>query len=747
MTNPLNLSMTMNRILTTLALVAMSTLVGAQTYVTNTVPGGEFNPTDANYSDITNTTASGGSMVFDFPAAGGNPDGYARITDNSGGSSWGVWVIGATTPIALEDLGLSNSLTYTFLLDMKIESGANIGGLKVESWGPSGQITPSSGDMRPVSGTTNWATYSFTYTINPGATGLKFVGLWGPGSTVAFDNVRVVALTALPLTAQISNPTNGATVNTNFVINASASVFPGTVTNVNFYRGGALLGSDDTAPFAFSVTEAAPGAAALTVVAQDDNGNSATSSVVNVTVSSVVSETIVRVDPSKTWVGYMNVFETPQNFGAYLWGSPWGVSALSAEFSGAGPASVLTLRPAVMGDSSSYWYDYTDLSFPVGTNGAVANKDMEATLYVQPSGLNGNLVTFTGTVITNTLVRPESTNLIGNGWTNVAFIRDFAPDFSTFTETSITLTNGMVFSISLQTIADPNRHIQYGFRTRGPNVWPSDVGNYGAVVLQSLDASPTNIAVNSSAPWVGYMNVFETPQNGSGYLWGSPWGTADLKAVFGGFGLVLSPNNIGDPDPYWYVGGGAPGAVGNKIMDASMYVEIGSLPGRNVTFGGTVLSNTLVSASNTNAAGNGWTSVAFIKDFAPDYSSVNQVSVPLPPGPFSITLYTVNDPARHVQYGFETVGPNVWVTDAPTVGNVIIQNTGVLPTTITPSLNGNTVNLSFPTQLGRGYTVQYKTNLTDGSWNTLTVTNGTGINAVVSDTSTHAQRFYRLSVQ
>ena len=141
----------------------------------------------------------------------------------------------------------------------------------------------------------------------------------------------------------------------------------------------------------------------------------------------------------------------------------------------------------------------------------------------------------------------------------------------------VALTNGKPFSVSLQTIADNARHIQYGFITRGPNVYPTDVANYGQAVVQSLDASPTNVYVDSTSSWIGYMNVFAKPQDGGGYQFGSAWGTADLCAVFNGFGFVLSPNSIGDPSSYWYTPSGGPGSVGNESMDASMYVEIGSI--------------------------------------------------------------------------------------------------------------------------------------------------------------------------
>jgi hypothetical protein len=248
------------------------------------------------------------------------------------------------------------------------------------------------------------------------------------------------------------------------------------------------------------------------------------------------------------------------------------------------------------------------------------------------------------------------------------------------------------------------------------------------------------------------MNWFETPQNGGGYSGGGSWGTADLRATFAGSQLTLSPNTIGDPNGYWYVSTGN-NSVANKSMDASFYVEpAGSLPGVTVTFTGTVLANTLVSDSNTNPAGNGWTCVAFIKDFAPDFSSFVSSTTTLTNGTtFSISLPTINDPARHIQYGFETYGPCVWGTDTALAGygNVQVGPLVSTPTSvaITPSLSGGNLRLAFPTQSGFTYTVLCKTNLTDASWSTLTTTNGTGAAAVVTTPANQAKRFYRLSIQ
>jgi len=83
----------------------------------------------------------------------------------------------------------------------------------------------------------------------------------------------------------------------------------------------------------------------------------------------------------------------------------------------------------------------------------------------------------------------------------------------------------------------------------------------------------------------------------------------------------------------------------------------------NVTFEGTVLSNTLTDAH---------TATAFIRDFAPDFSSFNEVTAALTPGDFSITLATDPGAGRHVQYGFNFQGENVWVTDRDPFGTVVI---------------------------------------------------------------------------
>ena len=129
--------------------------------------------------------------------------------------------------------------------------------------------------------------------------------------------------------------------------------------------------------------------------------------------------------------------------------------------------------------------------------------------------------------------------------------------------------------------------------------------------------------------------------------------------MFSGPTLTLRPNSIDEPTYY-------DGGVGNKTMEANMYVETlkGTLSGQTVNFSGTVAANTL---SGTH------TTLAFIKDFAPDYSSNVSSTVPLTAGNFSITLITDPDPNRHIQYGFQVVGPPVPLANIGLFGSVQIN--------------------------------------------------------------------------
>ena len=208
------------------------------------------------------------------------------------------------------------------------------------------------------------------------------------------------------------------------------------------------------------------------------------------------------------------------------------------------------------------------------------------------------------------------------------------------------------------------------------------------LVGMAAGANAVTVTVNPTTLTSGFMNVFELPVNGGGYVFGSGWGPADLVSSFAGNTLTLRPNQIGDPNPFWYIGGGGPGQAGNKIMDASLYNETtGVNVGVTFMFTGNVLANTLNGAINPYN-GTTYSSVAFIKDFVANFSSFTSTTVALTPGVFNLSLLTSADPTHHIQYGFETIGSDIWATDTALNGGAFTAVIAPVPEPSTLALCG-----------------------------------------------------------
>jgi glucose/arabinose dehydrogenase len=85
----------------------------------------------------------------------------------------------------------------------------------------------------------------------------------------------------------LTSPANNTafTVGDNIQINAAVSDSTGTVTNVEFFQGTTKIGEDADAPYAFTWTNVAAGTYSITAKATDNNGLTAVSTPVSVTVS------------------------------------------------------------------------------------------------------------------------------------------------------------------------------------------------------------------------------------------------------------------------------------------------------------------------------------------------------------------------------------------------------------------------------------------------------------------------------
>lgn len=177
-----------------------------------------------------------------------------------------------------------------------------------------------------------------------------------------------------------------------------------------------------------------------------------------------------------------------------------------------------------------------------------------------------------------------------------------------------------------------------------------------------------SVTVDASATQNGYANVFELPANGGGFVFGQPWGVADLKTVVdaGANTLTLQPNfntYADNPtDPFWV---NQTTGEGNKIFEGNTYVEDNSLVGSELTFSGGVVSNTIDA---------GYAVDAFIKVFNADFSVLKEESVALAAGGtnFSITYTNVEATDAVVQYGFRVTGVNANPDDEAALGSVVV---------------------------------------------------------------------------
>ena len=87
-----------------------------------------------------------------------------------------------------------------------------------------------------------------------------------------------------------------------------------------------------------------------------------------------------------------------------------------------------------------------------------------------------------------------------------------------------------------------------------------------------------------------------------------------------------------------------------------------------------------------------------------------------------------------------------WVT---LIDDVSITSNTVLPqpVNVASAVVSGGFQLSFPTQNGYTYTIQYTTNLTSGVWQTLSAVSGNGSTQTASDPIGRGSRFYRVSIQ
>lgn len=201
----------------------------------------------------------------------------------------------------------------------------------------------------------------------------------------------------------------------------------------------------------------------------------------------------IEVNASDNWISYMNVFETPANGGAYVYGEAWLVQDAKTTLNVG--ANTVTLQP----NFSQYAADPTD-AFWVDQTTLEGNKFLEASTFVEPGvTFNGTDLTFHGGVLTNTL---------DPAYSAVFFIKALDPmnnyiDVLGGSKTFPIPASG-VFTVSA-TAAELTAGliVQYGFAVSGINANPLNEAALGSIVIgvdnvgiNNLNSVQTNIYPN-----------------------------------------------------------------------------------------------------------------------------------------------------------------------------------------------------------------------------------------------------------
>ncbi len=206
----------------------------------------------------------------------------AKATDNSGAvttsSSINVTVGAPNNPPAVNITLPANNATFTAPANLTINASAS------DSDGAISKVDFYQGSS--LIGTATTSPYSVSWTNIPAGTyTLTAKATDNSGAVTTSTAVNVIS-NAAPSVA-ITSPTSAASFSApaNLTINANASDADGTVTQVEFYQGSTLLGTDTSSPFSVAWNNVPVGSYDLFVKATDNRGAVSVSSFVTINVT------------------------------------------------------------------------------------------------------------------------------------------------------------------------------------------------------------------------------------------------------------------------------------------------------------------------------------------------------------------------------------------------------------------------------------------------------------------------------
>lgn len=329
-------------------------------------------------------------------------DGYAVLGDStsypayasvqtSGNSAW-TWDSAPTSPRALQRAatGRIASTWYagsSYSIDINLVDGAaHQLSLYALDWDGAGRaeridvVNATTGallDSRSLTGFSNGQYLVWRIQGHVRLDIVRTAGANAVSSGLFFDAAPVTGQPVATLTGPAAGATYTAPATVNLTANAS-DTDGGSISRVDFYANGQLVGTDDSSPYGGTWSNVSPGSYNLTAVATDNSGLTGTSAAVTIQVNPAATPTtaaFVRSDTTTqgNWVGAYGVngyavINDATSYPAYAAVTPSGHSAWTWD---AAPASARALRRAGSGRIAATWYAASSYSIDINlTDGA-----------------------------------------------------------------------------------------------------------------------------------------------------------------------------------------------------------------------------------------------------------------------------------------------------------------------------------------------------------------------------------------
>ena len=322
----------------------------------------------------------------------------AHVSDASGAWSTQALAISVAAPIPPVQI-LTSTLPNAATAAPYAQSLVASGGSGAYRWSLSGGTLPSGFTLASagvLSGTTPQAgAFTFSVTVSDAADATR---------SASASYVLTVTSPDVPPTVSVTAPANGAAVPVGATITlaAQASDADGTVQRVDFYVGGAFVGSSAGPTYTMSWTVPSSGSFSISAVATDNVGGSTTSAAIAI---GTQSEIVIHAAQVATMVGSYALTKDRAAADGYV---------LGTRDHGAAPADVASASPANYAEFT--FYAQAGVAYHLWVRGyAQKNSTSNDSAFVQFDGVSAAQIGTTSSFAV-TLEDCSGCGVSGYGW-------------------------------------------------------------------------------------------------------------------------------------------------------------------------------------------------------------------------------------------------------------------------------------------------------------------------------------------